>query len=316
MSLLTPVVTFSRSPTFPPFFPLLLVPPLPFVLFWSAIFGFRFSCATRESAPAPHLYARQERSGIVEVRWLAFGPGVKLGRIHQNLTVRSQFDVGAVHRTGSRAFEVDSFTVVSTAVARTLELVFARLPIRGATEMGAARVDHKKAVGGAVNPDAIFLLELGVDAEREFRRIADLENGVGFEKSAGKKETEEGQEPCQQESGDHGPDKAPAMAIDFGGGGGSGDAAGGSCFRGSDRWCSHIFRGVRAGFSRRFRHFRIRIDLVGLQLRHESSSASVRLRSSLILQPSRTAEPPASCRCCGSEPGKCSPVPTPAARCG
>src|SRR5215469_8406785 len=220
MSLLTPVVTFSRSPTFPPFFPLLLVPPLPFVLFWSAIFGFRFSCATRESAPAPHLYARQERSGIVEVRWLAFGPGVQLGRINQNLTVRSQFDAGAVHGTWSRALEVDSFIVVSAAVARTLEFVFARLPIWSAAQMRAARVDHKKAVGRAVNPDAIFLLELGVDAECEFRWIADFENGVRFEKSTWKKETEEGEEPRHQEAGDHGPDKAPAMAIDFGRGSG------------------------------------------------------------------------------------------------
>ncbi len=61
--------------------------------------------------------------------------------------------------------------------------------------MRAARVDHEHSIGCAINPDAIFLLEFGIDAERELRGIADLENGIGFEKSAGKKEPEEGKKP-------------------------------------------------------------------------------------------------------------------------
>jgi hypothetical protein len=61
--------------------------------------------------------------------------------------------------------------------------------------MGAARVDHENTVGRAIDPDAVSLLELGVDSESEFGGIANFKNRVRFEKSAGKKEAEESQKP-------------------------------------------------------------------------------------------------------------------------
>src|SRR5215471_160057 len=88
--------------------------------------------------------------------------------------------------------------------------------------MRAARVNHEEAVGSAIHPDAIFLLELGIDTEGELRRIADLEYSVGFEKRAGQKEAKESQEPGHEESGDHGPYKTAAFAVNLGEGAGSG----------------------------------------------------------------------------------------------
>src|SRR5579871_637675 len=164
------------------------------------------------------LHSRQECSGIVEVRWLALGPGIKFGCVDENLAVRSEFDVSAVHGTRCRAFEVDTLAVVSATMARALEFVFARLPIRGAAEMRATSVDHEEAVRRAVDPDAILLLKFGVDAKRKFRRVADFEQSVRLEKSARKEEAKESQKPGHQEAGDHGPDEAAAMAVDFGGG--------------------------------------------------------------------------------------------------
>src|SRR6202021_3662801 len=98
----------------------------------------------------------------------------------------------AVHGAGGRALEVDSFTVVPAAVAGTLEFVFAGLPIRRASQMGAACIDHEQAIRRAIDPDAIFLLELGIDAEREFGRVTNLKNGVRFKQSARKEKAEEG----------------------------------------------------------------------------------------------------------------------------
>src|SRR5437899_12415358 len=114
------------------------------------------------------LHSGQKCSRIVEFARLAFGPGVELRGVDQNLAVRREFDMRAVHGTRRRSFEVYSFAVVSTAVAGAFELVFAGLPVWCAAEMCAARVDHEEAIGRAVNPYAIFLLELGIDAQCEF----------------------------------------------------------------------------------------------------------------------------------------------------
>src|SRR5947209_6527321 len=108
--------------------------------------------------------------------------------------------MGAVHGTRCRPLEIDSFAVVSAAVARTLEFVLTWFPVRSASEMRAARVDHKQPVGSAIHPNTVFLLEFRIDAEREFRRIADLEQGIRLEESARKKEAEEGEEPGSEKA--------------------------------------------------------------------------------------------------------------------
>src|SRR5436309_13747891 len=105
----------------------------------------------------------------------------------------------AIHGTRRRSFKVDAFAVVAAAVAGALELVFAGLPIRRAAEMRAASVDDKHAIGRAVHPDRIFLLQFGVDAEYIVRGIANFEDSGRSREGAGEDECEEGDEPCTKE---------------------------------------------------------------------------------------------------------------------
>ena len=123
-----------------------------------------------------HSHPGQKRSRIVELAGLALRPGIQFRGIDQDLPVRRKFHVRAIHGPRSGSFEVDSFIVIATAVARTFEFVFAGLPVGRATEMRAARIDYEYAVRRAIHPDAIFLLELRVDTKRKFRGISNLEN--------------------------------------------------------------------------------------------------------------------------------------------
>ena len=102
-----------------------------------------------------------------------------------------------IHRTRRRAFEVDAFAVVPAAVARALELVFAGFPVRGAAQMGAARIDYKNAVGCAIHPDAIFLLKLSVHSQAVLLGVADLETGRRLEQCPRQEEAKESQQPSR-----------------------------------------------------------------------------------------------------------------------
>src|SRR5258708_28037041 len=129
---------------------------------------------------------------------LSLGPLVEPRGVYDDLAVGRQFYVGAIHRARCGAFEIDAFAVVAAAVTRALEFVFAGFPVRRAAEVRAARVDDENAVGRAVDPDAVFLLPLGVDAERVIRGITDLENGGRLEEGARQEKTEEGDKPGAQ----------------------------------------------------------------------------------------------------------------------
>jgi hypothetical protein len=122
------------------------------------------------------LHSRQKRSWIVEVTRLSLRPLIQARSVYDNLPIGRQFDFRAVHGARSRSLEVDSFVVVSAAVAGALEFVFARLPIRSAAQVRAACVNHEQTIGRAVDPDAEFLLELSVDAESELRGISNFED--------------------------------------------------------------------------------------------------------------------------------------------
>src|ERR1700677_1244138 len=159
------------------------LPFLPFGLFSSAIIAsgslvklFHKPAGRRRYFAPPALDSGQECSGIVEMGGLAFRPLIEPRSIDDDLAVGSEFDLSAVHRTRRRALKVDPFAVIPAAVARTFEFVLARLPIRSAAQMRAARVNHEDSVGRSIDPDAIFLLEFSVNPEREFRGIADLKN--------------------------------------------------------------------------------------------------------------------------------------------
>ena len=110
--------------------------------------------------------------------------------VDHDLAVGAHLDVGSVHRTRSRTFEIDSFAVIAAAVAWTLELGFAGLPVGGAAEMCAPGVDNEEALGVADNPDAELLLKIGIYTKREILWEPDLEGIVSAEDCSRKKEAE------------------------------------------------------------------------------------------------------------------------------
>src|SRR5579871_3306007 len=299
MSSLTPVLTFSRSPTFPPFLPLPLfalpAPLPPFGLFASAIELLTHLTIEAVSCLEPAiqrindsivLYTGQERSRIIEVGRLAFGPGIKLRCVDQNLPVWREFDVGAIHGPRRGSFEIDSFAVVPASVARTLEFVFAWLPIRRAPKMRAARVNHKQPVGRAVHPNSVLLLKFRINPEGKFRGISDLENAIRLEQCAGKKESKKGKEPSCEKAGDHYPHETAAAAIDFGGRNSGCDAGCGCRLRSSDRRRADIFCGIHRRLGCGLCRFGIRIDRFGP--RHTSLPCGLNPNR----RPPRTAAPP------------------------
>ena len=52
--------------------------------------------------------------------------------VYDDLAIWGYFDLGTVHRSRSRTFEINSLAVVAAAVARALEFVLGWLPIRSA----------------------------------------------------------------------------------------------------------------------------------------------------------------------------------------
>ena len=68
--------------------------------------------------------------------------------------------------------------MATPAMAWTFEFVLRRLPVGGASQVRAARVDNEEPVGRAVNPDAVLLLKFRVYADAVIGRIADLEYGA------------------------------------------------------------------------------------------------------------------------------------------
>jgi 1,4-alpha-glucan branching enzyme len=62
---------------------------------------------------------------------------------HNDLTFGVNRHFRSVHWSWRRAFEIYSFTIVATAMAWTLKLVFAGLPVWRTTQMRAARINHK-----------------------------------------------------------------------------------------------------------------------------------------------------------------------------
>src|SRR5208337_200859 len=168
----------------------------------------------RIRTPAALPLQGQVRSIIIELAGLPLRPLVESRDIHQNLTVRSFLDMGPVHGTRRRTLKVDSFAVVTTAVARAFKFVIAGFPVGRAAQMRAARVNHEHAIGCAVHPDAVLLLKLGVHAQAVIFGIADLKAGRGLEERARQKKAEEGDEPRGEERSYGRPHQSPALLID------------------------------------------------------------------------------------------------------
>ena len=99
-----------------------------------------------------------------------------------------------VHRARSGTLEVNALFVISATVAGTLEFVFAGLPIGRATQVRASGKDREYPLGVPDYPDAVRLLESGIDAKSEVGRITDNENRIGLKEGPGKKEPEKHEE--------------------------------------------------------------------------------------------------------------------------
>ncbi len=56
--------------------------------------------------------------------------------------------------------------------------------------MSAARVNHKQPVGSLVDPDAVLLLPLRIDAQRVITGKSNFEDSGGFEDCPWQKETQ------------------------------------------------------------------------------------------------------------------------------
>src|ERR1700730_2893320 len=96
----------------------------------------------------------------------------------------------AIHGPRSGTLEIDSFRIVAAAMARALEFVFAGLPFRSASQVGAAREDHEDAVRFANHPDTIGHQVALVDSQAEIAREADGKNSIGFIQGARKKKAQ------------------------------------------------------------------------------------------------------------------------------
>src|SRR5690242_17475249 len=200
---------------------------------------------------------------------LPLGPLIEPRSVDDDLPIGSELHVRPVHRARRRAFEVDPFAVIAAAVARTLELVFAGLPVRSAAQMCAARVDNKDAVWSAVHPDAVFLLKLGIYAQRVVGGIADLENRGWLEKRARQEKAEEGNEPCAEKRRDRAPDQTAAAFVGSAGLGPDARKAACRCgFGCADSRSADVFRRVLVAGSRRFRCLRLRFDRFRFRTRH------------------------------------------------
>ena len=118
---------------------------------------------------------------MVELGRLSFWLSVKFGGVDDNLPFRIKPDLGPIHRPRCWTLEVDSFTIVATAVTGTLKLIFTRPPVWSAAKMCAPGIDNENPVRSLVDPDAILLLPLGIDPKRIVRRKTDAKYAGGFE---------------------------------------------------------------------------------------------------------------------------------------
>jgi hypothetical protein len=84
--------------------------------------------------------------------------------VYEDLAIWSYVDMGTVHRSWRRTFEVNSLAVVAAAVTGALELVLGWLPIGRAAQVPAACIDDEKPMWCAVDPNPVLLQPFLVDA--------------------------------------------------------------------------------------------------------------------------------------------------------
>src|SRR5690242_11273611 len=144
----------------------------------------------------------------------ALGPLKQRRGIDYDLSFRIDCHLRAIHRSGRGTFEVNPFTVVTTAVTRALELVFTGFPVGRAAEMRAARVNNEETIGSARYPDAVLLLPLGIDADGVITGRPNAKSAGWFENRARQEKPHEHQEEGSECAGDGRPDDAATHLID------------------------------------------------------------------------------------------------------
>jgi len=113
--------------------------------------------------------------------------------IHHDLTLWIEFYVRTIHGPRRGTFEIDSLGVITTAMARALEFVLTRLPIRSASQVCTHSPDHEDALGVSHHPDSMLALKFAVDSKAEIAGIADFELGLGFIQNAREEEAQKHQ---------------------------------------------------------------------------------------------------------------------------
>src|SRR5207237_188647 len=88
-------------------------------------------------------------------------------------------------------FTILAVAVITAAMTRTLELVFAWLPIRSAAQVRAACVNDEYPVRSSIHPNAIFLLKFSVNAQSKIGGVADFKDCAGLKQCARQEEPEE-----------------------------------------------------------------------------------------------------------------------------
>src|SRR5690242_15929944 len=121
----------------------------------------------------------------------ALEPGEKAAGIDHNLTRRVQFYVCSIHRPRRWPLEVHTLGGIAAAMARALEFVLGRFPVRGAAKMRALREDTEQARRLFDHPNAKSLFVLLVDSDLIIRRVSDGVNRIGFEQGSWEKEAQE-----------------------------------------------------------------------------------------------------------------------------
>ena len=218
---------------------------------WLPVGGPQTCCSPRScqfSFFVAHTLCRQVSSSVVELISLALWPRVETTNVHDNLAIWSYIDMGAIHRSWSRTFEVDSLAVIAAPMTRALEFVFRWLPIGCTAQVRPARVDDKKSIGCTIDPNSVFLQKFLVDTLGIVDWIPNLEHRSWFKQHTRQEEPKERNEPRGQKGSHAAPNKPSPSPVDNCVGGSDGGNPGrGGRFRSSDCGSADVLRGVGPG---------------------------------------------------------------------
>src|SRR2546423_9771282 len=119
----------------------------------------------------------------------------------------------AIHWPRGRTFKVNCLAVVTAALARAFKLILARLPVRSASQVRTAGVNHKNPIRSFVHPDAILLLPLGINTKSVVCGKTDAKSAGWLKDGSWQEEPQKHQEACRQKPRDACPDNSPPHFV-------------------------------------------------------------------------------------------------------